>query len=208
MEKAFTTFLLTLLWLHYVMVNSDMTQTNITTDQLALLYLKSQIISDPFHFFNESWPPATSVCHWVGVTCGSRHQRVKSLHLSNMALTDRIPRELGNLTFLVSLDMESNNFHGNLPQEMTHLHRLKFLNLSFNRFSGEVPSWFGLLHQLQVLNLGNNSFTGSIPSSFSNISKLETLNLKLNSIEGQIPKVIGSLINHRVLNVGYFGDIL
>ncbi|KAM3239024.1 hypothetical protein P3L10_014057 [Capsicum annuum] len=87
MEKAFTFFLSTLFLL---MASSVMTQTNITTDQLALLSLKSQIISD---FLDESWSPATSVCHWVGVTCGSRHQRVKSLNLSNRALTGTIPRE-------------------------------------------------------------------------------------------------------------------
>ncbi|PHT82863.1 hypothetical protein T459_11306 [Capsicum annuum] len=118
-----------------------------------------------------------------------------------MALTGVIPRELRNLTFLVYLDLGSNNFHGNLPQEMTHLHRLKVLDLSINSFSGEVPSWFGFLHQLQVLNLGNNSFTGSIPCSFSNVSTHETLNLNFNSIEGQIPKVIGSLLNLKVLNL-------
>ncbi|XP_047260516.1 LRR receptor-like serine/threonine-protein kinase EFR, partial [Capsicum annuum] len=198
MEKAFTFYLLTLLLL---MASSAMTQTNITTDQLALLSLKSKIISDPSHFLDEKWSPTVSVCHWVGVTCGSRHQRVNSLNLSNMALTGKIPREFGNLSFLVSLDLGSNNFQGNLPQEMARLHRLKFLRLSVNNFCGKVPSWFGFLHQLQVLNLGNNSFTGSIPSSFSNISKLETLNLKFNSIEGQIPKVIGTLVNHRVLNM-------
>ncbi|XP_055828182.1 probable LRR receptor-like serine/threonine-protein kinase At3g47570 isoform X1 [Solanum dulcamara] len=197
MEKAFTIFLLTLLLLlHYVM-----TQTNITTDQLALLSLKSQIVSDPFHFLNESWSPAISVCRWVGVTCGSHHQRVKSLNLSDMALTGRIPSDFGNLTFLGSLDLGSNNFHGNLPQEMARLRRLKFLDLSFNNFKGEIPSWFGFLHQLQVLNLGNNSFIGSIPCSFSNISTLETLNLNFNSIEGEIPKVIGSLINLKVLSL-------
>ncbi|KAM3393976.1 hypothetical protein P3S68_002977 [Capsicum galapagoense] len=198
MEKDFTFYLLTLLLL---MASSAMTQTNITTDQLALLSLKSKIISDPSHFLDEKWSPTVSVCHWVGVTCGSRHQRVNSLNLSNMALTGKIPCEFGNLSFLVSLDLGSNNFQGNLPQEMARLHRLKVLRLSVNNFCGKVPSWFGFLHQLQVLNLGNNSFTGSIPSSFSNISKLETLNLKFNSIEGQIPKVIGTLVNLRVLNL-------
>ncbi|KAM3238914.1 hypothetical protein P3L10_013947 [Capsicum annuum] len=49
MEKIFTSFLLLL---HYVTVNSAMTQTNITTDQLALLALKSQIISDPSLFLD------------------------------------------------------------------------------------------------------------------------------------------------------------
>ncbi|CAN4091956.1 unnamed protein product [Withania somnifera] len=202
MEKAFPFFLfIGLLFIHYVMDSSAMTYTNTTTDQLTLLSLKSQIVSDPSHLLNESWIPANSDCHWVGVTCGSRHQRVKSLNLSGMALTGRIPRDFGNLTFLVSLDLASNNFQGILPQEMARLRRLKFLDVSINNFSGEVPSWFGFLHQLQFLSLRNNSFTGSIPSSFSNISTLETLNLKFNSIEGEIPKVIGSLTSLRGLNL-------
>ncbi|KAM3306596.1 hypothetical protein P3S67_013466 [Capsicum chacoense] len=53
MEKAFTFFLSTLFLL---VASSVMTQTNIITDQLALLSLKSQIISDPFHFLDESCP--------------------------------------------------------------------------------------------------------------------------------------------------------
>ena len=106
MEKAFTFYLLTLLLLHYVMVNSDMTQTNTNTDQLELLSLKSQIISDPFHFLDESWSPDTSLCHWVGVTCGSRHKRVKSLNLSNMDLIGKISREFGTSHFLCLLTWE------------------------------------------------------------------------------------------------------
>ncbi|KAM3239335.1 hypothetical protein P3L10_014369 [Capsicum annuum] len=82
MEKAFTSFLLLLQY--YIISSSVMTQFNISTDQLALLSLKSKIISDPFHFLDESWSPATSVCHWAEVTTGSRHQRMKSLNLSNM----------------------------------------------------------------------------------------------------------------------------
>ncbi|KAH0760402.1 hypothetical protein KY290_016475 [Solanum tuberosum] len=197
MEKAFTFFLLTiLLLLHYVM-----TQTNITTDQLALLSLKSQISSDPFHYLDESWSPATYVCRWVGVTCDYRHQRVKSLNLFNMTLTGKIPRDLGNLTFLVSLDLQSNSFHGNLPQEMARLRRLKFVDLSLNKFSGEIPSWFGFLKQLQVLNLRNNSFTGFIPPSLSNASRLESLKISANLLEGNIPEEIGNLQNLKLLSI-------
>ncbi|KAH0685211.1 hypothetical protein KY289_018635 [Solanum tuberosum] len=52
--------------------------------------------------------------------------RTRDVNISNMALIGRIPRNFGNLTFLVSLDLGSNNFQGNLPQEMAHLRRLKF----------------------------------------------------------------------------------
>ncbi|KAK6789734.1 hypothetical protein RDI58_013534 [Solanum bulbocastanum] len=161
------------------MANSA-SQTNITTDQLTLLSLKSQIISDPFHLLDESWSPATAVCHWVGVTCGSRHQRVKSLNFSNMALTGRIPHDFGNLTFLVSLDLGNNNFQGNLPQEMACLGRLKFLKLSFNNFSGEVPSWFGgsnpqgdwKFHKPKIFKLGWEQSHRFYPSVY-----LERLNV-------------------------------
>ncbi|PHT49695.1 hypothetical protein CQW23_09442 [Capsicum baccatum] len=119
-----------------------------------------------------------------------------------MTLTGRIPRKFGNLSFLVSLELGSNNFQGNLPQEMMRLHQLKFLDLSVKNLIGKVPSWFGFLHQIQVLNLRNNSFTGSITSSFSNMSTLETLNMNINSILVQIPKVTGKLINLRVLKLG------
>ncbi|PHT61930.1 hypothetical protein T459_34243 [Capsicum annuum] len=191
-----------------------MTQTNITTDQLALLSLKSQIISDPFRFLDKSWSPVRSVCQWIGVTCGSRRQRVKSLNLSNMALTGKIPREFGNLSFLVSLDLRSNNFHGHLPQEMAHLHRLKFLDLSFNNFIGEVPSWFGFLHQLQLLNFGNNSFIGSILLHFlicphlilqvcSCCINYFTTVISYNSLQGNIPEEIGNLYNLNRLSIQY-----
>ncbi|XP_049387450.1 receptor-like protein 19 [Solanum stenotomum] len=199
MEKAFTSFLLTILLLvQYVMATSAMTHTNISTDQLTLLSMKSQIISD---ILDESWSPATSICHWIGVTCDSRHERVKSLNLSNMDLTGKIPKDLGNLTFLVSLDLSGNNLHGNLPHEMANLRRLKFLDLSLNNFIGEIPSWFGFLQKLEVLNLGNNSFSGTIPTTVSNISKLETLCLTSNFLEGQIPEEIGNLKNLRTLDL-------
>ncbi|KAM3238929.1 hypothetical protein P3L10_013962 [Capsicum annuum] len=170
MEKAFTFFLLTLLLL---MASSVMTKTNITTDQLALLSLKSQIIEDPFHLLVESWSPVRSVCQWLGVTCGSRHQRVKSLNLSNMALIGRIPREFGNLSFLVSLDLGSNNFHGNFPQEITHL-----------RY---IPEGIGNLHNTNLLGIQYNQLTGSIPFTIFNISRIEVIAFTGNRLSGNLP---------------------
>ncbi|KAH0704838.1 hypothetical protein KY285_019116 [Solanum tuberosum] len=191
-EKAFTFFLLTiLLLLHYVM-----TQSNTTTDQLALLSLKSQISSDPFHILNVSWSPAINVCRWVGVTCGSRQQRVKSLNLSDMALTGKIPRDFGSLTFLVSLDLRRNNFHGKLPQEMFHwfhspslsnASRLETLVISANLLEGNITEEIGNLHNLKSLSIEHNQLTGSIPFTIFNISRIEFIAFSNNSLSGNLP---------------------
>ncbi|KAK9016527.1 hypothetical protein V6N11_079023 [Hibiscus sabdariffa] len=63
---------------------------NISTDQSALRALKSYITHDPHNFLTTNWSSSTSVCNWIGVTCGSKHRRVTALDLSNMDLTGTI----------------------------------------------------------------------------------------------------------------------
>ncbi|MBA0820268.1 hypothetical protein Gohar_025572 [Gossypium harknessii] len=155
---------------------------NITADQLNLLALKSYISHDP-HLLVTNWSTSTSVCNWIGVTCGSRHHRVIALNLSNMDLTGIIPSELGNLSFLAWLDIHNNNFHGSLPIELTNLHRLKYLNFNNNSFNGELPSWFGYFPKLQSLSLSDNYFNGVVPSILGNSSKLEHLLLYNNDFK-------------------------
>lgn len=93
--------------------------TNLSTDQSALLALKSHINVDP-HNIIANWSSDNYVCDYIGVTCGSRHLRVIGINISNMDLAGTIPPRLGNLSFL-ALDMSRNNFHGNLPGELTYL---------------------------------------------------------------------------------------
>ncbi|KAL2529058.1 putative LRR receptor-like serine/threonine-protein kinase [Forsythia ovata] len=37
---------------------------------------KSQITSDPNKILAKNWSQGTSFCNWIGITCGTRHQRV------------------------------------------------------------------------------------------------------------------------------------
>ena len=174
------------------------TITNITTDKSALLAFKSSITLDPYHLL-ANWSLSSSPCNWVGVICNTRHGRVHSLNLSDMGLTGIISPQLGNLSFLVEIDLSNNNFHGQVPEELVHLRRLKLLNLSYNGFDGEVPPWIGHLSALQYLNLRNNSFSGFIPLYVSNLSRLETLNWNANLVEGTIPFGIGNLKYFKIL---------
>ena len=132
--------LVTVLLSNFVVLFSTKT-TNINTDQLALLSLKSHVNSD---LLATNWSTATSVCNWIGVTCGSRHQRVTALNLFGLNLSGTIPPHMGNLSFLSWLDIGNNSFHGSLPIELANLRRLKSISLSNNNFNekshfGSVP---------------------------------------------------------------------
>ncbi|KAL6292818.1 hypothetical protein ACE6H2_000960 [Prunus campanulata] len=167
-------------------------QINITTDQSALLALKSHITSDP-HNILVNWSTTTSVCNWVGVTCGARHLRVASLNLSYMNFTGTIPPHLGNLSFLVELDLRNNSFLGTLPKELSYLRRLKLISFMFNNFMGSIPSRFGSFPKLQTFNLLGNQFSGSIPTTIFNLSTLQVIDLSFNRLSGGIPREIGNL---------------
>ncbi|KAL5063094.1 hypothetical protein RYX36_024831 [Vicia faba] len=140
-----------------------------------------------------NWSTSSSVCNWVGVTCDNKHNRVHSLNLTNMGLRGTLSPNLGNLSFLVILDLSNNRFGGMFPNEVCRLRRLKVLDFGFNGFVGEIPMALGELSQLQQLNLSINHFSGFIPPSLCNLSKLEIFNFGKNSLEGTIPPVIGQL---------------
>ncbi|KAK7306513.1 hypothetical protein VNO77_44460 [Canavalia gladiata] len=173
---------------------------NMSTDESALLALKSSITLDPYLMVN-NWSTSSSICNWVGVTCDGFHGRVKALNLSNMALQGTISPQFGNLSFLVELDLQGNSFYGELPQQFFLLHRLKLLDLSNNHFVGQISSGIGHLSELQYLNLGSNNFTGFIPQSISNLSYLEYLNCSLNFLSGTLPPAIGQLRRLKILEL-------
>ncbi|KAG5222809.1 Leucine-rich repeat protein kinase family protein [Salix suchowensis] len=164
-------------------------------DQDALLALKDHIVDDPQNLLTNNWTTATSVCDWVGVTCGFRHRRVRALNLSHMGLSGTIPPHLGNLSFLVFTSFYNNSFRGSLPDELAKLRRLKYFSVRNNYFGGEIPSWFGSFTRLRALSLANNSFTGAIPPSLFRLSQLDGLDLSDNDLKGNIPREIGKLPN-------------
>ncbi|PRQ29183.1 putative non-specific serine/threonine protein kinase [Rosa chinensis] len=159
-------------------------QTNISTDQSALLALKAHITSDPHNLIFTNWSTNTPVCNWVGVTCGARHLRATALNLSYFGLQGSIPPQLGNLSFLVDIDLRNNSFQGPLPPELARLRRLKFISFGFNKFMGIIPTWFGSLSKLQTLSLYGNKFSGSLPKAIFNLSALEVISLSYNQLSG------------------------
>ncbi|KDO48780.1 hypothetical protein CISIN_1g045729mg [Citrus sinensis] len=197
-------FFVPMLFLQYLIMASlaMTTLNNLTADQSALLAFKARVV-DYRSVLTNNWSISYPICTWIGISCGSRHQRVTALNLSDIGLGGTIPPHLGNLTFLVSLDVAHNNFRGHLPNELGQLRRLRFIRFGFNKLSGSIPTWIGVLSKLQTLRLYNNSFTGPIPNSLFNLSKLEVFNAMYNVIDGNIPSRIGNFSSPFILNLGY-----
>lgn len=108
---------------------------------------------------------------------------------------------LGNLSFLVSLDLSNNSFHGILPHELSKLHRLKSLDWRENKLGGPFLSFLSSLSELHLLDLSRNTFSGPIPATIANFSKLQELRLRLNSFKGKIPQEMGYLCALTFLNL-------
>ncbi|KAL7102807.1 hypothetical protein ACP275_08G140600 [Erythranthe tilingii] len=180
--------------------------TTLETDKSALLALKFRITLEPDNILAKNWTNTSSVCSWIGVTCGLRHNRVTAVNISYMGLSGTIPPQLGNLSFLVSLDFSYNLFGGVLPQHLSFLHRLKFISFGVNNLRGEIPLWLGYLPKLEYLSLRNNSFTGFIPSSLSNLTNLQLVDFSFNYLDGFIPS---SIFNMSTLkNIDFTGNEL
>jgi len=162
------------------------------TDQSALLKFKESISLDPNEVFN-SWNSSSHFCNWYGVTCSTRHQRVRELNLSGCHLHGLISPHIGNLSFLRILFLQGNHFYGEVPQELGRLFRLRVLYFTNNTLVGEFPINLANCSKLRYLSLDRNFFTGEIPRKIESFGNLKQFSIKENNLTGQIPPSIGNL---------------
>ncbi|MFQ6652188.1 hypothetical protein Gotur_024175, partial [Gossypium turneri] len=139
-----------------------MTVRNLNSDQFALLEFKDRI-AGPQNVLANNWTASTSVCNWVGVSCGILHKRVIALNLTSM------------------------NLRGTIPETLVNMSNLENLNLGFNQLSGQVPSSIFKISSLMIIDLSSSSLSGQIPTSIFNISSLKTIDLSSNSLSGSLP---------------------
>ncbi|XP_028106731.1 probable LRR receptor-like serine/threonine-protein kinase At3g47570 [Camellia sinensis] len=181
--------------------NPSLVLTN-ETDHQALLAIKDLITVDPLGALS-SWNHSIHFCNWQGVSCGRRHQRVTLLNLSSLSLVGSVSPQIGNLTFLRTIDLRNNSFHGEIPQELGRLFHLQYLLLLNNSFQGEFPINLTHCSHLRLIDMGGNNLGGKIPTELGSLSNLSNLVLGDNHLTGTIPLSIGNLSNLRELSLVY-----
>eukprot|EP00253_Pinus_taeda_P029766 PITA_29766 len=172
------------------------------SDQHALLAFKSAITYDPSHSLATSWMSNVSFCHWTGIICSRRRQRVVSLNLPSMGLQGTISPLLANLSFLRVLSLRNNSFHGQIPYQLGTLSRLKMLRLSDNQLEGSIPPSLGSCRSLRNLTLSFNNLTGNIPPQLCVLPNLITIYLGINNLTGTIPDCLGNISSLQYLELG------
>ncbi|TYI91964.1 hypothetical protein E1A91_D02G032500v1 [Gossypium mustelinum] len=120
------------------------------------------------------------------------------IDLSNNKLHGKLPRWIGNASFLGRLAMSNNSFEGSIPMEFCKLNRLEFLDLSQNNLSGSIPSCFNPPY-IEHVHLHGNRLRGPLSLAFYNSSSIVTFDLKRNNLTGSIPKWIYTLSSLSVL---------
>jgi hypothetical protein len=87
---------------------------------------------------------------------------IRYLDLSFNQLDSEIPKELGNMKYLIFLYLGNNLLSGAIPSELGDAKKLLELDLSHNQLEGPIPGSLSTL-ALQEIDLSYNKLNGSLP---------------------------------------------
>ncbi|CAL9118412.1 unnamed protein product [Musa textilis] len=199
----------------------------------ALLAFKAGLVKDPSSRLS-SWRGRVDCCRWSGVVCDNRTGHVVELNLQNsdpyngetsiggeirpslLLLTHlerldlshndfAIPPQLGNLSSLRSLDLNSYGLSTDGLHWLSRLSSLRYLDMGGANLSMASHNWLqavNMLSSLKELQLSDCGLT-DLPSSLShvNLTELATLDLHGNLFNSTFPNWLWKLHNLSYLDL-------
>ncbi|CAH2038669.1 unnamed protein product [Thlaspi arvense] len=133
---------------------------------------------------------------------------LKVLKLSNNQLQGSVFSRHANLTGLLGLFLDGNNFSESLETGLLKSKNLTLLDISDNRFSGMLPLWIGRMLSLSYIYMKGNQLKGAFPFQLQS-RWVEVMDISHNSFSGSIPKNVNfpSLRELRLQNNEFMGSV-
>ncbi|XP_049389166.1 receptor-like protein EIX1 [Solanum stenotomum] len=131
-------------------------------------------------------------------------KQIEVLDLGSNKLHGKLPRSIGNMTYLTHFDLFLNNIEGGIPATIGGLCSLINFDLTGNNLTGSLPENLeGMekcdskrpLPNLMYLKLSSNRLVGKVPGWLGQLKSLQQLGLASNFFEGPIPASFGKLQN-------------
>ncbi|TXI71200.1 MAG: choice-of-anchor D domain-containing protein [Cyclobacteriaceae bacterium] len=179
-----------------ISVASELNAQVLASDSLALVALYNS--TNGSGWTNRTNWLSGPVSAWFGITVTGN--RVSHIQLPNNQLNGNLPAQIGSLTSLQELWINSNLLSGPIPPQIGSLSSLESLQAYANNLSGPIPTEIGNLTNLISLNFDGNPLTGTLPESLKNLVNLQVLTIsswgKAN-LTGEIPAWLADLTQLR-----------
>lgn len=134
---------------------------------------------------------------------GSLCRSLVVLGVAGNRLSGLIPTSIGQLDYLIRLDLSRNQLGGGIPAFVKKLPHLELLSLSHNLLNGTIPDDINQLHSLKVLDLSSNLLAGEIPRALADLANLTDLFLDNNKLTGEIPAELANVPSLTKFNVSF-----
>ncbi|XP_044965013.1 LRR receptor-like serine/threonine-protein kinase RPK2 [Hordeum vulgare subsp. vulgare] len=139
----------------------------------------------------------------IPVEIGSLCSSLVVLGVAGNHLSGLIPSSIGQLNYLISLDLSRNQLGGEIPASVKNLPHLQFLSLGHNLLNGTIPNDINQLQSLKVLDLSSNLLSGDIPHALAELTNLSALLLDNNKLTGKIPAEFANAASLTEFNVSF-----
>ena len=105
--------------------------------------------------YKRDWLNTYTPCNWHGIACNETNVIEIDLYENN--LTGELPPEIGNFTFLESLELAKNPLNGSLPRSMINLSHLSYFGFRDTNLceppDAEFQAWFTNIPSVLSTNL-------------------------------------------------------
>ncbi|KAK1415400.1 hypothetical protein QVD17_31181 [Tagetes erecta] len=136
--------------------------------------------------------------------CECESPKLELLAFRGNDLTGQLPRKLGRLKKLGSIDLAYNQLTGTIPDSVGNLSLLKTFQMNINQLTGSIPDTIGGLLSLNFLDLSYNNLNGSLPETIGRLGVLHFLTVHHNLLTGTVTE--NHLTNLTSLKTLWIGD--